>query len=90
MASVGGFVYSELADIRPIYCTGVASAYLEHGNLHVAYFQEVRLGDGTIEKVIVARLVIPEETVMAGRALVNFEIAAHRHVSGAMIGAGTA
>lgn len=86
MGSVGGVIYSELADIRPVYCTGVASAYLEHGNLHVAYYQTVRLGDGAIEKVIVARLVIPESTVAAGRAIVNFEIAAHRHISGAMIG----
>lgn len=86
MGSKGGVVYSQLLDIVPIYCSGVAHCHLEHGNLHVAYYRNEIAGDGTLERVIVFKLIIPEDAVMDGRAVVNFEIAAHRHVSGAMVG----
>lgn len=89
MGSKEGAVYSELAEVRPIYVSGVANAYLERGNIHVSYFQETRLGDGTVDRIIVLRLIISEAAVMDGRAVVNFEIAANRHTSGAMVGART-
>lgn len=90
MGSKGGVVYSQLADITPVYVTGLASVHLDHGNLHISYFRNEIAPDGTLDRVIVVRLIIPESAVMEGRAAVNFEIDAHRHVSGAMIGAGTA
>lgn len=75
-------IYSELADLTPIYCSGVAYAHLDHGNLHVGYYREERTCDGTLDRVIVLKLIIPEDAVMNGRAVINFEMNARKLMSG--------
>lgn len=85
MGTKGGVIYSELSDITPVYCSGVASVHLDRGNLHIAYYRDGMTADGTLERVIVFRLIVPEVAVGEGRRLVDFEIAVRKHVSGAMV-----
>lgn len=72
-------VFSELANLTPIYCSGVAGVLVEGGNIHVSYYQETRLGDGSVDRVIVLRIIVPSAAVSQGRAMVDFEIAAAEH-----------
>lgn len=75
-------IYSELAEITPIYCSGVASVHLDHGNLHIAYYREEITGDGILQRVIVFRIILPEKALSEARGLVDFEITARKLGSG--------
>lgn len=73
-----GTVFSELANVEPIYCSGVAYVIVDHGNLHFALYQETILGDGTRDRVIVKRIVMPQGGYLAGAAMTEFEMQAAR------------
>jgi hypothetical protein len=76
MGRDGCAVYSEHSDIEPVYCSGVASVMVDQGNLHFSFYSEHMAGDGSKERVIVARLVLSASAFASVRKAVDFEVAA--------------
>ncbi len=68
--------YSEVLGIQPIYCSGLAHVSLDNGNLHFSLYQEIVCADGTRERTIVLRVIMPEKTWVAASEETYFQITA--------------
>ena len=80
MAIHADAVFSELASVVPVYCSGLAYVIVDGGNLHFALYQETVLGDGTRDRVIVQRIIMPAASWLEARDLTVFEIEAARQL----------
>ena len=78
MGQSQGPTFMEHADVTQVYCSGAAHVFIDGNNLHASFYQEHQAGDGTRERVIVLRLVIPVKAMMQGREFADFAIAENR------------
>jgi hypothetical protein len=74
--AINADAFSELANVSPVYCSGLAYVIADGGNLHFALYQETVLGDGTRDRVIVQRLIMPADAWIEARGLTEFEMQA--------------
>lgn len=57
----------------PVYCTGLADAFSDHDLIHLVFYVE-QMGAHGVERVAHVRLILPQEAIAPGRALVDFAL----------------
>lgn len=72
-----GFV--EAASVKTRYFSGAAHVFVDGANIHFALYQEQVSADGTVERIIVARCVMPEANWLALRDMTEFAMREQGH-----------